>query len=41
MSIGMKIVATGHFSVVELKVVVMVVEAAAGKLVGVLLWAKA
>lgn len=37
MSIGRKIVATGHVSVVELRVLVTVVEAAAGKLAGVLL----
>lgn len=36
-SIGMKMVATGHSAVVELRDVVTVVEAAAGKLAGVLL----
>ena len=41
-SIGMKMVATGHSAVVEGRRVVTVVEAAAGKLVGVLLlWAAA
>ena len=41
-SIGMKMVAMGHSAVVEGRRVVTVVEAAAGKLVGVLLlWAAA
>jgi hypothetical protein len=40
-SIGRNMVATGHSAVVELKDVVMVVEAAAGKEAGVLDWARA
>jgi hypothetical protein len=40
-SMGRKMVATGHSAVVELREVVMVVEAAAGKEAGVLDWARA
>lgn len=40
-SMGRKIVATGQREVVELMVVVIVVEAAAGKEAGVLDWAAA